>query len=102
MDMSMSTVITPSATMSMAMPTSTAEGAVSTVAAMSMSMGDTGGCKLSVSALLSRVIFIDALYSSAPGSSEVGPAELHKIDLTMCRNLEQDSRSCLKNEVHRN
>jgi hypothetical protein len=53
----MSTIMTPSATMSMAMPTSTAEGTPSTMAAMSMSMGDTGGCKLSVSALYPESYF---------------------------------------------
>jgi hypothetical protein len=49
MDMAMTTIVTPSATMSMAaIPTSTAAGAASTAVGMSMSMGDSGGCKLSV------------------------------------------------------
>jgi hypothetical protein len=53
MNMAMATTswMTPSAAISMAMPTITSEVVTATMTAMSMSIGDTGGCRLSVSAV---------------------------------------------------
>jgi hypothetical protein len=66
MTMVMTSSMTQSATMSMIMPTNTSEIAAATMLAMSMSMGDTGGCKLSVSTVHPEYSMINTFSEIAP------------------------------------